>query len=117
MPRPDELNGNDLRRDPLEDRKATLEMMLPRLDLASGSTSTWKTSRDRVSARVQARVEGPVYKPKYSACSSARLPDWVKMKNANAPAVRREAGEDEQKEMPCRKMPAAFQKMLRPSEK
>jgi ATP-dependent DNA ligase len=37
-----ELNGDDLRPDPLEGRKATLEMILAKE--ASGSTSTWKAT-------------------------------------------------------------------------
>ena len=39
-----ELNGDDLRRDPLESRKATLETMLAKAGLASDSTSTWKAT-------------------------------------------------------------------------
>jgi hypothetical protein len=34
-----ELTGDDLRRDPLERRKATLEMVLAKAGLASDSTS------------------------------------------------------------------------------
>jgi hypothetical protein len=39
-----ELNGDDLRPDPLEGRKATLEMILAKAGAASGSTSTWKAT-------------------------------------------------------------------------
>jgi len=38
--------------------------------------------------------EGIVSKRKDSAYSSGRSPDWLKMKNADAPAVKREAEED-----------------------
>jgi len=43
-------------------------------------------------------LEGIVSKRKDSAYRSGRSPDWLKMKNANAPAVKREAGEDWSKE-------------------
>ena len=36
-------------------------------------------------------LEGIVSKRKGSAYRSGRSPDWLKMKNANAPAVKREA--------------------------
>jgi len=38
--------------------------------------------------------EGIVSKRTDSAYSSGRSPDWLKMKNADAPAVKREAEED-----------------------
>jgi len=40
------------------------------------------------------RLEGIVPKRKGSASRSGRSPDWLKMKNSNAPAVKREAEED-----------------------
>src|SRR6516162_10691379 len=39
-------------------------------------------------------LEGSVSKRKDSAYRSGRSPDWLKMKNSNAPAVKREAEED-----------------------
>ena len=39
-------------------------------------------------------LEGIVSKRKDSAYRSGCSPDWLKMKNANAPAVKREAEED-----------------------
>jgi bifunctional non-homologous end joining protein LigD len=39
-------------------------------------------------------LEGIVSKRKDSAYRSGRSPDWLKMKNAAAPAVKREAEED-----------------------
>jgi bifunctional non-homologous end joining protein LigD len=39
-------------------------------------------------------LEGIVSKRKGSAYRSGRSPDWLKMKNPDAPAVRREAEED-----------------------
>jgi len=45
-------------------------------------------------------LEGIVSKRKGSSYRSGRSPDWLKMKNANAPAVKREAEEEwGQKEM------------------
>jgi len=43
-------------------------------------------------------LEGIVSKRKGSAYRSGRSPDWLKMKNADAPAVKREAEEDWGKE-------------------
>jgi ATP-dependent DNA ligase len=39
-------------------------------------------------------LEGIVSKRKNSRYSSGRSPDWIKSKNPNAPAVKREAEED-----------------------
>ena len=39
-----ELNGDDLRRDPLEMRKATLRSMLAKAGLACASTSIWRAT-------------------------------------------------------------------------
>jgi len=39
-------------------------------------------------------LEGIVSKRKDSAYRLGRFPDWLKMKNANAPAAKREAEED-----------------------
>src|SRR6516225_4265983 len=44
------------------------------------------------------RLEGVVSKRKDSAYRSGRSPDWLKMKNADAPAVKRGAEEDWGKE-------------------
>ena len=43
-------------------------------------------------------LEGIVSKRKDSAYRSGRSPDWLKMKNTDAPAVKREAEEDSGKE-------------------
>ena len=42
----------------------------------------------------QLGLEGIVSKRKESVYRSGRSPDWLKMKNANAPAVKREAEEE-----------------------
>jgi len=71
-----ELNGDDLRRDPLEVRKATLRSMLwPRLALACASTSIWKATA-RPSSLTPARWDSK------ASCRSARIKPTV-------PAARR----------------------------
>ena len=40
------------------------------------------------------RSEGIVSKRKHSTYCSGRCPDWLKMRNADAPAVKREAEEE-----------------------
>jgi ATP-dependent DNA ligase len=78
-----ELNGDDLRRDPLEGRKGTL------------STSTWKGDGETVFRHVcKLGLEGIVSKRKDSPYRSGRSRDWLKMKNAAAPAVKREEEEE-----------------------
>jgi len=51
-------------------------------------------ARRRGQQRLQARFEGIVSKRKNSPDRSGRSPDWLKMKNAAAPAVKREEEED-----------------------
>jgi len=56
--------------------------------LACASTSISKATARKLG------LEGIVSKRKDSAYRSGRSPDWLKMKNADAPAVRRQAEED-----------------------
>ena len=91
-----ELNGDDLRREPLEVRKATL-----RLVLAQGRPrpAAQRAPRDADGATVFAHackmgLEGIVSKRKDSPYRSGRSPDWIKMKNPACAAVKREAEED-----------------------
>jgi bifunctional non-homologous end joining protein LigD len=81
---PIELNGDDLRHDPLEGRKATLEMILAK----TGPGIRFNEHMDRVSPCLQDGLEGIVSKRKDSVYRSGRSPDWLKMKNANAPSVK-----------------------------
>jgi hypothetical protein len=87
-----ELNGDDLRPDPLENRKATLEMILAKA--GSGIRFNEHMEGDGetvVSARLQARPRRHCLEAEGFALplrSLARLAQ--KMKNANAPAVKRE---------------------------
>jgi bifunctional non-homologous end joining protein LigD len=94
-----ELNGGDLRRDPLERRKATLEIILAKA--GAGMQFNEHTDGDGETVFRHAcklGLDGIVSKRKDSAYRSGRSPDWFKMKNADAPAVKREADEDWGKE-------------------
>jgi bifunctional non-homologous end joining protein LigD len=86
-----ELNGDDLRREPLEGRKATLEMMLAKAGPGIRFNEHMEGDGETVFRHVcKLGLEGIVSKRKDSPYRSGRSPDWVKMKNANAPAVKRE---------------------------
>jgi ATP-dependent DNA ligase len=90
-----ELNGDDLRRDPLEGRKETLAMILAKA--ASGIRFNEHMEGDGQTVFKHAcklGLEGIVSKRKDSPYRSGRSPDWLKIKNADAPAVKREAEED-----------------------
>jgi bifunctional non-homologous end joining protein LigD len=90
-----ELNGDDLRRDPLEVRKATLRSMLSKASLGLRFNEHLEGDGPTVFAHAcKMGLEGIVSKRKGSAYRSGRSPDWLKMKNANAPAVKREEEED-----------------------
>jgi ATP-dependent DNA ligase len=89
------LNGDDLRRDPLQVRKATLASILAKArpgirlnDHIEGDGATVFAHACKMG------LEGIVSKRKDSAYRSGRSPDWLKMKNPQAPAVTREAEED-----------------------
>ena len=91
-----ELDGTDLRREPIEVRKATLASILrksrPRRppERAPGA----RLRPDGFPARLQDGLEGIVSKRLGSRYRSGRSPDWLKFKNPDAPAVKREAEED-----------------------
>jgi bifunctional non-homologous end joining protein LigD len=90
-----ELNGDDLRPDPLAGRKATLEMMLAKAGPGIRFNEHMEGDGETVFRHAcKLGLEGVVSKRKDSAYRSGRSPDWLKMKNANAPAVKREAEED-----------------------
>jgi bifunctional non-homologous end joining protein LigD len=91
-----ELNGNDLRRDPLEVRKGTLATLLSRA-MVGVRLNEHLEHEDGALVFQHAcglGLEGIVSKRKDSRYSSGRSPHWIKSKNPNAPAVRREAEED-----------------------
>jgi bifunctional non-homologous end joining protein LigD len=90
-----ELNGDDLRRDPLEGRKATLEMILAKAGPGIRFNEHIEGDGPTVFAHAcKMGLEGIVSKRRDSAYRSSRSPDWLKMKNSDAPAVKREAEED-----------------------
>jgi bifunctional non-homologous end joining protein LigD len=91
-----ELNGDDLRRDPLAVRKATLASLVARA--ASGLRLNEHLDHDDgplvFEHACKLGLEGIVSKRRDSRYSSGRSPHWLKSKNPNAPAARREAEED-----------------------
>jgi ATP-dependent DNA ligase len=94
-----ELNGDDLRPDPLEGRKATLEITLAKAGPGIRFNEHMEGDGETVFRHAcKLGLESIVSKRKDSAYRSGRSPDWLKMKNADAPAVKREAEEDWGKE-------------------
>src|SRR6185437_15553327 len=90
-----ELNGDDLRPDPLEGRKASLEMILSKAGPSIRFNEHMEGDGETVFPHAcKLGLEGVVSKRKESHYRSGRSPDWLKMKNADAPAVKREAEED-----------------------
>jgi bifunctional non-homologous end joining protein LigD len=90
-----ELDGEDLRREPLEVRKATLASVIARA--ASGLRLNEYIEHDGPTVFAHAcklGLEGIVSKRRNSSYSSGRSPHWIKSKNPNAPAVKREAEEN-----------------------
>jgi bifunctional non-homologous end joining protein LigD len=90
-----ELNGDDLRRDPLDVRKATLRSVLTKV----GHGIRWNEHIEGDGTTIfrhacKLGLEGIVSKRKNSPYRSGRSPDWLKMKNPDAPAVKREEEED-----------------------
>jgi bifunctional non-homologous end joining protein LigD len=89
------LNDEDLRRDPLEGRKATLKMILAKARPGIRFNEHIEGDGPTVFAHAcKMGLEGIVSKRKDSAYRSGLSPDWLKMKNPDAPAVTREAEED-----------------------
>src|SRR6266481_5374586 len=90
-----ELNGDDLRRDPLQVRKATLASIVAKARPGIRFNEHIEGDGPTVFAHAcKMGLEGIVSKRKDSAYRSGRSPDWLKMKNPDAPAVTREAEED-----------------------
>src|SRR6516165_8741902 len=88
-----ELNGDDLRCDPLEVRKATLRSTLAKAGLGLRFNEHMKGDGPTVTAHA-CGLEGIVSKRKGSNYRSGRSPDWLKSKNPGCEAVRREEEED-----------------------
>jgi bifunctional non-homologous end joining protein LigD len=90
-----ELNGDDLRRDPLDLRKAMLASIVAKARPGIRFNEHIEGDGPIVFAHAcKLGLEGIVSKRKDSTYRSGRSADWLKMKNPYAPAVRREAEED-----------------------
>jgi ATP-dependent DNA ligase len=91
-----ELDGEDLRRDPLAVRKATLASLLARSapGLRFNEHMDEKDGPLVFAHACKLGLEGIVSKRRNSPYRSGRSLDWIKSKNPAAPAVRREAEED-----------------------
>jgi len=90
-----ELSGDDLRREPLDVRKATLKSVLAKAGPGLRLNEHIEADGPTVFAHAcKMGLEGIVSKHKTSTYRSGRSPDWLKSKNPAAPAVKREAEED-----------------------
>jgi len=91
-----ELDGDDLRREPLEKRKATLARLLARAGFGVRLNEHLEHANGVHVFEHACRMglEGIVSKRKGSPYRSGRSLDWLKAKNPNAPAVTRLAEED-----------------------
>ena len=90
-----ELNGDDLRRAPLQVRKATLASIVAKARPGIRFNEHIEGDGPTVFAHAcKMGLEGIISKREDSAYRSGRSPDWLKMKNPAAPAVKREAEEE-----------------------
>ena len=91
-----ELDGDDLRRDPLAVRKATLASLLRRAapGLRFNEHLDNEDGRLVFAHACQMGLEGIVSKRKDSHYRSGRSPHWIKSENPACAAVKREAEED-----------------------
>ena len=93
----DLLELRDLRRRPMEERKGLLAKLLHDSDSDLGIVLNKHYEEDGATVfREACRLgcEGIVLKPLGSTYRRGRSPLWLKVKNPNAPAVKREAEED-----------------------
>ena len=90
------LNGADLRREPIEVRKATLASILRKSRFGVRLNEHMEHPEGAVVFQYAWKMglEGVVSKWLGSRYRSGRSPDWLKFKNPDAPAVKREAEED-----------------------
>jgi ATP-dependent DNA ligase len=94
-----ELDGKDLRHEPIEVRKATLASLLRRCPAGVRLNEHLAHPGDVVFRHAcKLGLEGIVSKRLGSRYRSGRCRDWLKFKNAEAPAVKREAEEEWGKE-------------------
>ena len=90
-----QVDGQDLRREPLEARKGALAKLLRGAN-SSLVINTYYEADGAIVFREACRLgcEGIVSKRLGSPYRSGRTMNWIKVKNPNAPAVKREAEED-----------------------
>jgi bifunctional non-homologous end joining protein LigD len=90
-----ELDGRDLRREPIEKRKELLAELLSGSRHSLVFNECFQEDGEIVFHEAcRLGCEGIVSKRLGSPYRSGRVPHWVKVKNPNAPAVKREAEED-----------------------
>jgi bifunctional non-homologous end joining protein LigD len=90
-----ELDGKDLRREPIEKRKALLKELLRGSHLSIVLNEHFEEDGAIVYREAcKLGCEGIVSKRLGSFYRSGRSPHWLKIKNPAAPAVKREAEED-----------------------
>ena len=89
-----ELNGADLRKEPIEVRKATLASILRKSRPGVRLNEHMEHPEGAFPHACKMGLEGIVSKRLGSRYRSGRSPDWLKFKNPAAPAVKREAEED-----------------------
>jgi bifunctional non-homologous end joining protein LigD len=91
-----ELDGMDLRKEPIEVRKATLASILRKAMPGVRLNEHLEYPEGAVVFQHACKMglEGIVSKRLGSRYRSGRSPDWLKFKNPAAPAVKREAEED-----------------------
>jgi len=90
-----ELDGKDLRREPIERRKALLAQLVRKPLAGIVVNATFEEPGDVVFKHACALgCEGIVSKRLGSRYRAGRTRDWLKFKNPAAPAVKREAEED-----------------------
>jgi bifunctional non-homologous end joining protein LigD len=90
-----ELDGIDLRREPIETRKATLASILRRSSLPGVHLNEHIAHpKGAVVFQHACRLGAEGIVSNWDHARSGRSPDWLKFKNPEAPAVNREAEED-----------------------
>jgi bifunctional non-homologous end joining protein LigD len=90
-----ELSGDDLRREPLEVRRATLKSVLAKAGPGLRLNEHIEADGPTVFAHAcKMGLEGILSEHIASTHPSGRSPDWLKCKNPAGPAVKREAEED-----------------------
>jgi bifunctional non-homologous end joining protein LigD len=90
-----ELYGEDLRRTPIEVRKATLKGLLRRTPAGLAFNRHFGAAGDIVYRHAcKLGCEGIISKRLGSSYRAGRVDHWLKIKNPDAPAVKREAEEE-----------------------